>query len=54
MKAVLKMFFVMGLTWITDVLTWALSWTFGAQNVQTVRALKASKYPFRSILNLTS
>ena len=27
------MFFVMGITWIGDIITWALSWALGPQNV---------------------
>jgi hypothetical protein len=35
-KAVLKMFFVMGITWIADVLTFGLQWAFGAENIEAV------------------
>jgi hypothetical protein len=35
MKAVLKMFFVMGISWIADVLTWCQCYkTFSFHNLQ--------------------
>jgi hypothetical protein len=37
MKAVMKMFFVMGITWIADVLTWGLQWALGSNKIKIVR-----------------
>jgi hypothetical protein len=34
------MFFVMGITWIADVLTFGLQWAFGAENIKAVSLLK--------------